>query len=145
MPVLKPDQFPFRTELAVRDYECDMEGIVNNAVYQNYLEHARHLYLRSRGVDFASLIREGVHLVVVRAELDYLSPLRSGDGFLVGVRVERLTKLRGVFHQAVFRKPEFVPVLRSQIVGASLNAEGRPAPCSALDEIFPDSQFGHGV
>lgn len=31
----------FRIDLKVRDYECDLQGIVNNGVYFNYLEHAR--------------------------------------------------------------------------------------------------------
>ncbi|MBU2223338.1 MAG: acyl-CoA thioesterase, partial [Gammaproteobacteria bacterium] len=30
----------FSVDFKVRDYECDMQGIVNNAVYFNYLEHA---------------------------------------------------------------------------------------------------------
>ena len=29
---------PYRLKFKVRDYECDMQGIVNNSVYQNYLE-----------------------------------------------------------------------------------------------------------
>ncbi len=56
---------------SVRDYECDLQGVVNNAVYQNYLEHARHVFLKEQGIDFAALAREGVNLVVIRAELDY--------------------------------------------------------------------------
>ena len=32
----------FRHEMKVRDYECDIQGVVNNANYQHYLEHARH-------------------------------------------------------------------------------------------------------
>jgi acyl-CoA thioester hydrolase len=43
------DATVFSLEMKVRDYECDMQGIVNNAVYQNYLEWARHEYLLSRG------------------------------------------------------------------------------------------------
>ena len=35
--------------MEVRDYECDLQGIVNNAEYQHYLEHARHQFLRSVG------------------------------------------------------------------------------------------------
>jgi acyl-CoA thioester hydrolase len=34
----------FKLEFEVRDYEYDLSGVVNNAVYQNYLEHARHMY-----------------------------------------------------------------------------------------------------
>ena len=56
-------------DLKVRDYECDLQGVVNNAVYQNYLEHARHEFLLSRGIDFSALAREGINLVVIRAEL----------------------------------------------------------------------------
>ena len=47
MPAQPPD---FTLTLAVRDYECDLQGVVNNAVYQNYLEHARHQYLQSLGL-----------------------------------------------------------------------------------------------
>ncbi len=42
-------------EFSVRDYECDLAGMVNNASYLNYLEHARHQFLKGRGIDFAQL------------------------------------------------------------------------------------------
>ena len=60
----------FTADMEVRDYELDIQGVVNNAVYQNYLEHARHLFLKANGVDFEQITREGVHLVVTRMELD---------------------------------------------------------------------------
>ena len=65
----------FTLDFKVRDYECDMQGIVNNSVYQNYLEHARHEYLLAKGIDFAELARQKINLVVLRAELDYKLPL----------------------------------------------------------------------
>jgi len=73
----------FEIELQVRDYECDLQGIVNNAVYQNYLEHCRHKFLNYAGLDFAKLHNEGIDAVVIRAELDYKFPLRPGDYFLI--------------------------------------------------------------
>ena len=48
-------QYVFETEMEVRDYECDIQGIVNNANYLHYTEHTRHLYLQSLGVSFAKL------------------------------------------------------------------------------------------
>ena len=62
---------------SVRDYECDLQGFVNNAVYQNYLEHARHVFLKERQIDFSVLANAGTNLVVIRAELDYKGSLTS--------------------------------------------------------------------
>ena len=85
MPAQPPD---FALTLDVRDYECDLQGIVNNAIYQHYLEHARHQYLQSLGLSFARFHEQGHDLVLTRAEIDYKTPLRSGDRFTVELRVE---------------------------------------------------------
>ncbi len=66
----------FSVEFKVRDYELDMQGIVNNSVYFNYLEHARHEFLLAKGVDFAALARDKINLVVVRSEMDYKASLQ---------------------------------------------------------------------
>lgn len=120
------DSYAFTHEMDVRDYECDMQGIVNNGVYQNYLEHVRHLYLKSIGVDFAQYTRNGINLVVVRAELDYKLPLMSGDSFCVGLDFVRESRLRFAFHQTILRLPDEKPVLAARIIGTALNARGRP-------------------
>ena len=36
-------KYIFETRMEVRDYECDIEGIVNNANYLHYAEHTRVL------------------------------------------------------------------------------------------------------
>ena len=127
---------PFKLELEVRDYECDVEGIVNNAIYLNYLEHARHLFLRDRGFDFAQLSRQGILLVVIRVEADYLYPLRSGDKFCVTASLERMSKLRFGFLQDVFRLPDNKPILKAKVFGTSLNAAGQPKYFPELESIF---------
>jgi acyl-CoA thioester hydrolase len=129
----------FAISMAVRDYECDLQAVVNNAVYQNYLEHARHEYLRSRGVDFARLAAEGVNLVVVRVEIDYKTPLRSGDGFLVEVVPERVSPVRIGFRQTILRLPDRKEVVRALVIGTALNARGRPKiPADLEAALFPD-------
>ncbi|KUL23831.1 thioesterase [Chlorobium limicola] len=118
--------YAFTHELDVRDYECDMQGIVNNSVYQNYLEHVRHVYLKQVGIDFAEYTRQGVNLVVVRAELDYKYPLKSGDRFVVGLNFMRESLLKFAFYQDIYRLPDMKPVLKAKIIGTALNGRGRP-------------------
>ena len=122
----------FEIELAVRDYECDLQGVVNNAVYQNYLEHARHEYLKSIGIDFAALTAQGVNLVVTRVEIDYKASLTSGDHLLVQVVPVRVSPVRVGFRQDIFRLPDRKLMVRALVTGAALNAKGRPQLPQAL-------------
>jgi acyl-CoA thioester hydrolase len=120
--------------MAVRDYECDMQGVVNNAVYQNYLEHARHEFLKSQGIDFAALARAGINLVVVRAELDYKGSLTSGDSFVVHTRMEQMSRLKFAFHQRIVRDGDGKLMIAAIVSGTGVNAQGRPF---LPDELLP--------
>ena len=95
--------FDYQLELQVRDYECDIQGIVNNAVYQNYLEHCRHQFLNFVGLDFVQLHNNGIDGVVIHAELDYKFPLFPGDNFFVRLQVRKQGKLRVIFDQQIIR------------------------------------------
>ncbi|MEE3336048.1 MAG: acyl-CoA thioesterase [Candidatus Latescibacterota bacterium] len=113
--------WPFEVgPLDVRDYECDLQGVVNNAVYLNYLEHARHRCLIDLGLDFADLHELGCDLVVTRAEVDYRQPLRSGDQFLVRTRVGRSGKIRFAFDQIILRAADERLMVEARIVGTGI-------------------------
>jgi acyl-CoA thioester hydrolase len=129
-------EYQFTLPFDVRDYECDLEGIVNNAVYQNYLEHARHEFLKHCGVNFAALVQQGIHLIVVRVEIDYLYPLRSGDKFVVGLNLERTSRIRFGFLQDIYRLPDYKPIVRAKVIGAALNAKGRPCLPKEIEQLF---------
>jgi len=133
---MKQEKYAFTIEMDVRDYECDMQGIVNNSVYQNYLEHARHVYLKMVGIDFKSFTEKGINLVVIRAELDYKSPLQSGDRFAIGLNIVRESPLKFAFYQDIFRLPDLKPVVKARIVGTALNGRGRPEIPGELDRLM---------
>lgn len=122
-----PEHYHFQLDLAVRDYELDLLGIVNNAVYLNYLEHTRHVFLKTIDIDFAQIAEAGYHLVVTRSEVDYKLSLRSGDKFVVKLALKRLGKLRFVFYQRIEVYPTMELILQAKITGTSLNAQGRPS------------------
>lgn len=130
-----PD-YDFRLDLEVRDYECDMQGVVNNAVYQNYLEHARHEFIKQLGLNFAELTRRRINLVVVRAELDYKGSLTSGDRFWIGIRLEKISPLRFCFFQDIFREKDGRLMLAGKIIGTALNERGRPKVPEELQKIL---------
>jgi len=115
----------YELEFSVRDYECDLQGIVNNAVYQHYYEHARHQFLSGKKIDFALLHKEGIDLIVSRVEIDYKFSLRSGDLFRVTVRTRREGHLRLIFEQDIFKLPENKLVSHAKVTGVALN-HGKP-------------------
>ncbi len=126
----------FSITLKVRDYECDMQGVVNNANYQHYLEHARHEFLKTIGLDFAKLTEEGILLVVKRIEIDYHFPLRSGDTFEVSCRLERISPLRFGFVQQIIRQSDNKPIISAKVLGTSINQQGRPFLPEIIDKHF---------
>ena len=97
------DKYIFTLEIAVRDYELDSEGIVNNAIYLHYLEHTRHAFVKQEGIPFGSLTSDGLIPVVRRMEIDYKTPLASGDVMLSRLWIER-KGARFIFHQDIFKK-----------------------------------------
>ncbi len=119
------NNFQYELEFAVRDYECDLQGIVNNGVYLNYFEHARHSFLITKKIDFAGLHAEGIDLVVSRIEIDYKLSLTSGDLFVVRVNTFSEGQLRLVFEQDIFKLPDYKLVAHAKVIGVGIR-NGRP-------------------
>lgn len=120
-------------EFTVRDYELDIQGVVNNANYQHYLEHARHEFLLSRGIDFVLLHNEGIELIVTRVEIDYKYPLRSRDRFVVKSFFRREGNVRLAFHQDIYRIPDGKLIVKAVVTGVSTK-NGKPVSPESLVE-----------
>lgn len=119
--------YTFSLEMEVRDYELDLQGIVNNSVYQNYLEHCRHKFIKSRGVDFAALHHnEGIDPVVARIEIDYKRPLTSGDRFTVRLNIGFEGRMKMIFFQDIYRDDG--TLMAQGKVTAAILKNGRPIP-----------------
>lgn len=120
--------------LKVRDYECDLQGIVNNANYQHYLEHARHEFLLSTGVGFAELHRQGIDPVVARINLSFKTPLRSGDEFDCKLYL-RKEGIKYVFYQDIYRTSDNKLALKG-VVEAVCLVNGRLSESPLFDQLF---------
>ena len=126
--------YTYELEMKVRDYECDLQGIVNNANYQHYIEHTRHEILLSRGVSFARLHEQGTDAVVARLNMAFKVPLRSGDRFVSKLRVEK-DGIKYVFYQDIFRLPDMRCCIKSQVDTVCI-VNGRMATSPELDRLI---------
>ena len=106
--------YRFELEMKVRDYECDLQGVVNNANYQHYMEHTRHEFLESLGENFGRLHDRGVDVFVSRVDIKYRQSLRSGDRFRSCMNLVR-EGVKLVFLQDLYRLPDGAAVITARV------------------------------
>ncbi|MBE6283283.1 MAG: acyl-CoA thioesterase [Mediterranea massiliensis] len=107
-------EYQYELTLKVRDYECDLQGIVNNANYQHYLEHARHEFLLSLGISFAQLHEQGIDPVVARINMAFKTPLKSGDQYTCCLNLKK-EGIKYVFYQDIFRTADRKLVVKAVV------------------------------
>ena len=140
---MNQDKYIFTLEIAVRDYELDSEGIVNNAIYLHYLEHTRHVFVKQEGIPFGSLTSDGLVPVVRRMEIDYFTPLRTGDVMLSRLWIERKGP-RFIFYQDIFRKVDGAPVVSAVVTIVCMEKNGRINRGDDLAERISKYLENHG-
>lgn len=124
MGYIMKKNYDFTLELAVRDYECDIDGVVNNAVYQNYMEHARNIHLKTSGLNYVEMTREKRHLYVARINIEYRYPLRCDDKFIVGTSIEKISGVSLDICQDIYRLPDQKLILNGKVVIVGVDESG---------------------
>jgi acyl-CoA thioester hydrolase len=133
---MNPENYIFTHEMKVRDYECDLQGVVNNANYQHYMEHARHEFLETLGVNFGKLHEDGIDAMVAKITIEYKLPLRNGDKFVIGINLQR-QGAKIVFTQDLFRLSDG-KLCTKGIVETICLENGRLTRGEIFDEVFKD-------
>lgn len=119
-----------------RDHECDVQGVVNNAHYQHYFEHARHRYLLQKGIDFHGLALQGINLMVAKIEIEYKAPLKAHNQFVVTVVPKRLSRLKVCFQQELrdSQTQKLMALAKTTVV--TVNNQQKPMRESPLNKII---------
>jgi acyl-CoA thioester hydrolase len=130
----------FELELKVRDYECDIQGVVNNSVYQNYLEHTRHEFLEENHISFAELHEKGIDPMVSSIEIAYKTPLRPSDIFVSKLFVSK-EGARYIFHQAIYRKSDNKLAIKAKVHAVALVNGRLASSLLEFDELVSRSEM----
>lgn len=102
--VKKVKNYLFKSTVIVREWETDMQGVVNNAHYHNLLQQTRIEFLSSIGIDVRqwSLERD-IDFVVYETSIQYRRPVIPGETFVSGLNLRR-EGVRFVYTQELRRE-----------------------------------------
>jgi len=90
--------YKFKTQIKVRNYEIDWQGIVHNANYLLYFETGRIEYLKNINVEIdLNTIQNDQRVVLVRNEINYKSPAKFDELLNVYTRISKIGNTSFVF------------------------------------------------
>lgn len=130
---MQDKKYIFELPMKVRDYEVDVEGIVNNANYLHYLEHTRHEFCESAGLSFRDMHLNGIDPVLSRVEIDYKTPLTLGEHFVSKLNIRRRGPIF-IFDQDIY-KTDDTPVVLAKVSVACIE-NGRLSRGEVLADAF---------
>jgi Predicted thioesterase len=122
--------------MKVRDYECDSQGIVNNANYLHYFEVTRHEFMVSLNIPFIESHARGIDPVVARADIHYKTPLTGNEIFVSSFTLER-KGVKMIFNQEIHRKRDMELCCKAKIEVAVL-INGKISRGDYYDEMMKE-------
>jgi YbgC/YbaW family acyl-CoA thioester hydrolase len=139
--------FPFCVEIAVRGYEIDSFGHVNNAVYLQWLEHARWQMGQATGLTW---VGQDILPVVRHLNLDYRAETVLGDTLRVTMWPRSIGQTSFVMGSAIriignAKKPERanrLAMTARQAFVCIRRGEGKCAVPDAWRRYFPAADPG---
>jgi acyl-CoA thioester hydrolase len=103
-PPLDPRRFTAR--YPVRQYELDLLGHVNNAVYLHWAEQVAIDHVEALGFGRSWSLAHGGGWVVRQHQVTYHRPVRYGDVVLVTTLPQELSGVRGVRRTEIHRESD---------------------------------------
>ncbi|MBN2618597.1 MAG: acyl-CoA thioesterase [Spirochaetales bacterium] len=116
----------YKTVIYSRHYECDAYGHVNNAVYLNYLEHARGEFLKEIGFDYKGFVDAGYGVYVIKISISYKNSALPEDKLDIYTTLAKRRSASGTFNQVIKRDNDII--CEAEVTWASIGTDGKMSP-----------------
>ena len=121
------------TTIRVRYADTDAMKVVNNGKYFEYFEVGRSELLRSLGMPYSEIEKQGILVAVVEAYAKYRKSARYDDLLTIEASVSETPVARIRFQYRIFAEGETEPIVEGYTVHSFLNeATGRPTRPPAM-------------
>jgi acyl-CoA thioester hydrolase len=123
---MQTSDFRFFHPYRVRYSEIDGQGVVYNAHYLTFFDVSIHEFFRALDHErYSDAKRTGADFHVVKASVEFKSPLHFDDEFRVGVRVARMGRSSLAFALGVFRGGEAEACATGEVIWAYTDQTSR--------------------
>ena len=116
-------------------FDTDCGGVIHNLAYLRFVETARTIMAAQMGMRLPEMAAEGLYPVVLRTEIDYLSPGKFGDRIVVRGGVTEVGRVRFWVEFEVVRADDGTILTKSRQSLALIRMPGAKA------ERLPDEWF----
>jgi acyl-CoA thioester hydrolase len=118
--------------------ETDAMKIVHHSNHARYLERGRVEFLRLTGLDYASIMRRGLHYPLVEIRTVFKKPLVFDEVILVETAITEVTRARLDFAYKIYSVPELLaPSLSREAFEGKPSVLGETFHCCVNDEGRP--------
>ena len=116
-------EYKHKIEIRVRTFEVDSQGIVHNINYLKYLEIGRVEYRRNMGYHILpnGIFNDGLKVVVVRNEIDYISFSYLDDLLTVFTKIAWIKNSSFCFEQIIQKNSDKTIICRALGVLVNIN------------------------
>ncbi|MDR2813164.1 MAG: acyl-CoA thioesterase [Prevotellaceae bacterium] len=98
--------YSYEHKIRVRYGETDKMGVVYHGCYPLYYEEARTEMLRSAGISYVGLERQGIMMPVTEMHVRYIAPAYYDDLLTVRVTIKQFPGARIIFHYQLRNQDE---------------------------------------
>ena len=115
------------TTFPVRYAESDQMGIVHHASYVIWMEEGRSQYMRTKGIGYEQVEREGLFFAVAELNVRYGAPARYGDDVTVRTWIDELRSRTVTFGYEIIHATSRAMLVTGQVKLIATDREGRVA------------------